>query len=122
MPKHAPSNQLELWRRHTLFVVSLLLMAAGLLLGFRSDSATTEFAQGVCLKVGIVLFVLWLALPQLEKLNFWSVVPVVAVTVLVILRPQLLRVAAQVIVPMAPVLFLLWLFWNPKKQRSSRHG
>ena len=103
------------WQRHALLAISIGLTAGGLILGFSTESASHEFAQGVLLKTGIVTFMWWLALPQLRKLNP-IVVGITAVLALVaIVRPQLLLLMAKVALPLAPILFLLWLFWRLKR-------
>ena len=109
------TSSLDAWRRHALFVISVAMMGAGLMMG--TDSSSTEFARAICLKVGIVLFMIWLAMPQLRKLNPWAVVPVAAVSLIAIVRPQLILVLARIIVPLAPILFLIWLLRMPKKKR-----
>ena len=110
------SPQSEAWRRHALFAISLVMMGIGV---FSSAGGKLEagFYGAVCLKVGLVLFMLWLALPQLEKLNYWAVIPVLVAAVVAVVRPQLILVAARVLVPLAPVLFMIWLFWIPKKSK-----
>lgn len=104
------------WRRHALFGISIAMLAAALLMS--ANSSGSEFAQAICIRVGIVLFMIWLALPQLRKLNPWATIPVVVVSLIAIVRPQLILVLARVIVPIAPVLFLIWLLWVPKKKRA----
>lgn len=117
--QHHRSVSLEAWRRHALFGISIAFLASGLFLASTS-SAETEFLRGLCLKVGIVLFMLWLALPQLQKLNWWAVLPVLVVAAIAVIRPQMVLVLARIIVPLAPVLFLIWLFWTPKKNMRAK--
>lgn len=106
-------TNIDAWRRHALLGISVVMLAIGLFLS-SYDSAGTEFTRGLSLKTGLVLFMLWLALPQLEKLNWYAIVPIVFLSVVAIARPQLILVLARVIVPLTPVLFLIWLFWKPK--------
>lgn len=108
------ARSFDVWRRHAMLVTSLGLLGAGVFLG---GDAETEFVRGICLKVGIVLFMIWLALPQLLVLNYWAVIPVAVAGLLAIIRPQLIVVAARVIIPLAPVLFLIWLLRVPGKKK-----
>ncbi len=114
--RSAAAEPIEAWRRHALFAISIVMMGAGILLGWLESAGDLEFVRGICLKVGIVLFMLWLALPQLQKLNWMAIIPVAVVAAIAVIRPQLIVVMARVIVPLAPVLFLIWLLWSPKKQ------
>lgn len=107
------ANKVDVWRRHALLGISVVMLAAGLFLS-SYGSAEAEFTRGLTLKAGLVLFMLWLALPQLEKLNWYAILPIVLLSGVGIMRPQLILVLARVIVPLAPVLFLIWLFWKPK--------
>lgn len=105
--------QFEVIQRHALFAISLLLMGVGLF--FNTGSQANEFLRAVCLKTGLVLFMLWLALPQLRKLNYWAIVPTGIFLVLAIVRPSLVVIAARVALVLSPVLFLLWMMKSPSK-------
>ena len=110
MSQSKATHKLGDWRRHALFGTSLVLMCAGLLI---SGGSGTELARGICLKVGIVLFMIWLALPQLLKLNYWAVIPVGCVSLVAVVRPQLIPPLVRVVITLAPVLFLIWVL-RPK--------
>ena len=114
----APTTALENWRRHALLVISIIMLAAGLVLSATSASSEMEFARAILLKVGIVLFMIWLAMPQLQRLNPWVVVPVGILALTAIVRPQLLLLLPKIMIPLAPVLLLIWLFCSPKKKRA----
>ena len=96
--------------------IAIVMIATGLLLSFSATSSELEFTRGILLKVGIVLFMMWLAMPQLERMNLWIVASVGMLALVSIVRPQVLLVLPRIIVPLAPVLFLIWLFWMPKKK------
>lgn len=85
------------------------------MLQLRATSASDEFVPGVLLKVGIVLFMGWLALPQLQKLNPWLLAPVATLGLLAIVQPRTLPVIARAAIPLLPIAFLIWLFWAPKR-------
>ena len=109
--------QADVIQRNALFAISIVLVAVGVF--FNTGSQGNEFLRAVCLKVGIVLFMLWLALPQLKKLNYWIIAPIGVAVIAVIVRPELIRVIAGVGLFLAPVLFLIWLLWLPSKKKSS---
>ncbi|HTM55509.1 MAG TPA: hypothetical protein VL175_15885 [Pirellulales bacterium] len=91
--------------RPTIGVIAIVLLAAGLLL--RDPSQATLSAA--CLRVGMVMGLLWLAHPQLERLPLWATV-VGGVLALAILRwPKL-------VVFVLPLALVLWLL----KPRASR--
>ena len=107
--------QYEVIQRNALFAISLVLMAIGLF--FNTGTQANEFFRAICLKTGIVLFMLWLALPQLKKLNYWAIVPTIVVAVLAIVRPQLIVIAARAALFLSPVLFLIWMMRSPSKSK-----
>ena len=57
-------------RRHLLGIISLLLLAAAAygLVRFGTKESHAEFLSSVCLRGGLVLGAIWLALPQLIRL------------------------------------------------------
>lgn len=112
MPNGADANQLSRtpWRRHALLGFAVGLTGLGVLLGMSADTASETLFQGVCLKTGIVTFMWWLALPQLQKLNPFAVGAFGVLAVLAIVRPQLLLLLPKAAIALAPVLCLLWLF------------
>lgn len=113
--------QAEALRRNALFVISLLLVAVGVF--FNTGTQANEFLRAICLKVGIVLFMLWLALPQLKKLNYWAIIPTLIIAVLAVVRPQLLQIIARGVLFVSPLLVLIWAISGgglPIKKRHSR--
>ena len=112
-----PSRELSApWRRYALLVFAISLTGVGIALGFAEESSDTLMAQGVCLKTGIVTFMWWLALPQLQKLNPFAVGAVGVLAIVAIVRPQVLLVLPKVAIALGPVLVLLWLFWKLMKK------
>jgi len=101
------------WRRHLVGLISLgLLAAAGAIWWRGAATSDLQFAQGVCVKCGITLFMLWLALPQLEKTRLWTAIPVAMLVVVAVLRPQLLPVLLRALIAIAPLLLAGWLLWK----------
>ena len=104
------------WRQQALLIIAIGLLGVGLALGFLTQAATYAFAQGVLLKTGIVVFMWWLALPQLRKLNPLLVGAVGVLAIVAIVRPQVILLLGRLAIPLTPVLFLLWLFWKLKRR------
>ena len=103
------------WRRHALLAIAIVLMVAGAVVGLTPANSSRAFAQGVFLKTGMVTFMWWLALPQLQKLNPWATGAVLTCGLIAIVRPQLFLVAARVAIPLLPLLCVIWLLRRPKK-------
>ena len=58
------------WRRHAVGAISLALVVAGIVIWYIPGASTNwAFAQGVFIKTGTTLLILWLAYPQLERLR-----------------------------------------------------
>jgi hypothetical protein len=101
------------------------LLLAGALLWFFGRSAAAGLAasgqdavlQGACLKAGLVLGVLWLAWPQLERLPTWSVIGVGGLMIGLAVRPQAVLVLIRYVLVMLPIGLAIWLLW-PKRARA----
>ena len=86
-------------QRHMLGIVVIVSFAVGAVAYANAEMAVA----GMCLRIGGVLALLWLALPQLRSIPPWTVA-LLAVASLVIMRwPKLLLAA----VPLAVILWLL---------------
>ena len=84
-----------------------LLILAGVTLARGTDNSTTaSFAAG-CLRVGLVLAAMWLALPQINRILAttprWLLVALGIGLVVIIVRPIL----ALIVIPL---LIALWIF------------
>jgi sugar phosphate permease len=110
---HQPPS--SAWRRHLLGVISIALMVAGVACGLFSETDRGIFAEGVFIKTGTTLLVCWLAYPQLERLNWWVVLPTMGAIGAVVFRPQLIFPLARLLIILAPVLFLLWLLRKTRR-------
>ncbi len=80
-----------------LVVLAVILLAIGIGLAAQGDQANSKYA-GIFVRVGIMLFVLWIASPQLESLKERSSLFVMGVIFVLLLtlaaRPKILPVAA----------------------------
>ena len=85
--------------RPTIGLIAVVLLVAGLLIGGSGDQTLAS----ACLRIGVLMSLLWLAHPQLERMPRWMVL-VGGVGVFVVMRwPKLLVLA----LPVAVVLWLL---------------
>jgi hypothetical protein len=89
-----------------LCAVMLLGTGGGMLLAGTDDSTSTSFAAG-CLRVGLVLAAMWLALPQLSRILTrtprWLLVALGIGAVVIVVRPIL----ALIVLPALAALWIL---------------
>src|SRR5262245_65529997 len=103
--------------RVTLGLVSVLLLVIGCTVAVQQPEGGAVFA-GACVRIGLVLGAIWLALPQVTR--FWKQTPkwllvAAAIALVVCVIHPLYAVAA------VPLVALLWFFgpkvtslWKPK--------
>ena len=77
--------------------------------GFYSGEAGLLELNRMCVMMGL----LWLAWPELERLPRWIFFAIPVLVVLCAWRPQLILIVV-------PALFLLWLLQPPKSRRSPK--
>ena len=107
-----------------MLVMSVGCGLAALGLSWGSPAPNTELLRGVLLKVGIIVFMWWLALPQLRRLNWWLLAPAAVVSLVGVVRPQFVLLVARSALPLAPVLvpiiIVLYLLRKPRNTRNRR--
>lgn len=114
-------------RRHALGVFALLLLASAAVLLLAFDDNQTEMAGSICLRAGLTLAAIWLALPQIlamsTKLPPRLMVAILVGGVIVIARPRTSPVIFLIVAAVAVVEFVGWLFkpLPPKKKRSGQN-
>jgi hypothetical protein len=86
-------------QRPLLGILAVVLLAAGGILLVAWPQYDTLL--GACLRIGTVLGVVWLAWPQLSRLQPWLVLAVIAGILVVSYRPKLILVVIVVIAIMA---------------------
>jgi hypothetical protein len=109
-------------QRHLVGGIGLVCVAIwGWLMAVYPDH---RVAAGSCIRIGLVLLAIWLALPQLVRIRltlpFWLMTSVIVGGLLVAVRPK----AAIWVVPLAAALaalhFVGWLFKPlPRKRRAT---
>ncbi len=92
--------------RPTIGLIAVILLAIPLL--FRAQ--IEETVAGACLRVGIVMAILWFAQPQLRGFPRWLVFAGGGALLLVMRWPKLIVLAL-------PVLLILW-FLRPRAKRG----
>ena len=74
----------------------------------------TQWIMSVCLRVGLLLAAIWLALPQLaqlaQRMPPWLAGGTLLVGLLVAIRPRLIVYVAPLLAAMAVLQFWGWLF------------
>ncbi len=95
-------------QRHALGVFAIVLLVVGVATYGREDTAVA----GACLRIGAVLALLWLAMPQLRDVPPWLLGSLGVVLLIVLRWPKLL----WAILPLAAVLWLL----RPRIGRRAR--
>lgn len=109
-------------RRHILGIISIFtLTAAGILL-FAFDDNDTKMAGSMCLRVGIGLGLIWLALPQIlgicSKLPPRLMIAVIIGGVVGLARPRSLPVIVLIVGAVAVLEFVGWMLTPlPRKKR-----
>jgi hypothetical protein len=89
-------------------IAILLLVIGGVLLVF--DLGDGQQIGGPCLRVGILMSLVWMSEPQLRRLPRWLPIAVIALAVVLALRPKLFLVSLVIVVA-------LWLL-RPRGGRS----
>lgn len=100
--------------RFLLLIISGLLIGGGILLRFSElvEANSREFVAGSLLKVGMVVGVAWLALPQLERLGWQrlrgtGLAIIIAIGAITAVRPRFGAIAAGIAIGGFAVLALL---------------
>lgn len=86
-----------------LLVIWVLLVAGGLIVRFTGmgEAGSREFASGTLIKVGIVMALAWLAMPQLERLGWQKlrgtgIAIIIGIGALTAVKPRFGAVAAGI--------------------------
>jgi hypothetical protein len=98
--------------------IGLLAAGAGLMI-WGEPSATQQYAAG-CLRTGIILAVLWLALPDTQPLkNRLALAVVLSAALVLVIRPRLLLLLFSPPVLIAGiVLAVLLAFMRPRRPQN----
>lgn len=93
-------------RRHAIGLLAIVLLVCGPVILIGGAEETTNAAGAVCLRVGVMLALAWLAEPQLRRLPTWLPFALLGAGLLVAVRPRLLPFALIAVI-------LLW-FVRPR--------
>lgn len=92
--------------RPTVAVVAVVLLLGGVVLAWFPAAEGDPFlgsAQGACVRLGIVMGALWLALPQLERFPTWLSYVALAIVVVGVFASK-----PRMYVFVLPIVLLLW--------------
>jgi hypothetical protein len=96
-------------QRHLLGILAVVGLVAGVVMQLRGEEAVA----GTCLRIGAVLALLWLAMPQLREVPAWML-GAAGLALLVVLRwPKALWA-------LLPLAFVLWLLRPRGARRAGR--
>ena len=76
----------------------LLLVSAALVVWPLSDPTTHVAVQGACVRIGLIMAAIWLALPQLSVLPGWLVALVTLSAVIIAFRPKYAIIAVPLVI------------------------
>lgn len=91
-------------------IAILLLVIGGVLLLFNFESG--EQIGGPCLRIGILMVLVWMAEPQLRRLPPWLPIAVIVMAIVLAWRPRLFPLGLLIVV-------VLW-FLRPRTKRPVR--
>jgi hypothetical protein len=104
-------------------LVSLILGIAGVAY-YGVDESQTSLIAGMCLRIGLVLGALWLALPQLKRLSGeappWVVGLVILCLLIVIARPRTIVVVGPILLVLAALALIGWLVKPPETHQRRK--
>jgi len=92
-----------------IIAVALLILSLALILSGPASAAQEQFSAA-CLRIGVTMGALWFAYPRLKKLPGWLMTAVLALAVVIALRPKLF--------PLAAVLIVVLLIVRPRRNRQ----
>lgn len=104
------------WRRHTLGTIAGVLLLTGLIILVSApNSPVKSSVAGVCLRVGLLLAAIWLALPQItaifERYPRWVWMTLAVAALVLLLTPSVLHLLIPLAL-IAAVLYYLGFFKN----------
>lgn len=112
-------------RRHLLGVLSLLLLSAAPVLLLVFEGNQYDMAGSLCLRAGLVMGAIWLALPQLLTMGAgWPPRLILAIAigvVVAVVRPKAIPIVLLVIAAVAILEAVGWLLRPAKKKGRPSH-
>lgn len=118
-------------RRNLLGLIGLAFLGTWIaLLIWNPASGGYAFAAAACMRIGCVLLALWLALPQLSQLKLrlpaWLLASLIGSGLLIAVRPRLAIWLLPIMLAIAALQFVGWLFKplpaGTKSRRSRADG
>jgi hypothetical protein len=111
-------------RRHILGVVALVLLASAIVLLVSSEGNVGKMAGTICLRVGLTLGALWLALPQIlaikSKYPPRLLLAVLGGALVVLVYPKSFAIVLVLVALIGAVEAFGWFLKPPPSKRSRR--
>lgn len=107
-------------QRHALGAIALISLILGIagIAYYGVDDSQTSLVAGMCLRIGLVLGALWLAMPQFKRLSGnappWAIGIVTLCLMIVIARPRTIVVLGPVLLVLGALVFIGWLVKPPE--------
>ncbi len=107
-------------QRHALGAIALISLILGIagIAYYGVDDSQTSLVAGMCLRIGLVLGALWLAMPQFKRLSGtappWAIGIVILCLMIVIARPRTIVVLGPVLLVLGALVFIGWLVKPPE--------
>ena len=109
-------------RRTLLGILSIVLLVVGLGMVIRLGIGTA--VGSMCLRIGLVLGAIWLAFPQVDEISKrippWLIGTIALGIVIIAAAPRAFIVIAPVLVGIAIVQFIGWMFKPPKNLKRRK--
>lgn len=113
-------------RRHIMGLFGIAFLAGGLGLLLLTGTSDNQFA-GFCIRVGLMLGAIWLALPQVVGLTKrfppWLMATIAISGLVIAARPRMILYLGPVVAAIAFLQFVGWLFKplpHPKPKRPTK--
>ena len=113
-------------RRHAVGILSLILLGCAAVLLARFDDNSTRAAGSICLRLGLTLGAVWLALPQLVTISTRFpprlLVALLVGAVILVARPRSFPVVVLIVALVAIIELVGWLLkpLPPQRKKTKR--
>ncbi|HAN96941.1 MAG TPA: hypothetical protein DCQ98_05670 [Planctomycetaceae bacterium] len=113
------------WQRHALGLFGIGLLISAFVLGTNvSAGSTSEFARGALVRVGVLLIVLWIALPSVQSLYRyfpkWVWYGAVAVLAAAALQGRIVVIVAAFFVVLVALQMISWFLGGLRESGSPK--
>ncbi len=113
-------------QRHALGAIALVSLVLGIsgIAYFGVDDSQTSMAAGMCLRIGLVLGAVWLALPQFQRVSGnappWVMGFVMLCLLIVIARPRTILIIGPALLVLGALALIGWLAKPPETHKRRK--